>query len=159
MRRWLGQLLPFHTPEARHLALLFAIVYLAQGMWYLPDQTITIVLKERGLSAGQVATFFLLARFSWNVKPVYGLISDLVPLFGRRRQSYIWLSSALAAASGLALALTPAHPYAWLLLLFSVMGIGLAFTDVLIDALMVESGKPLGLTGAFQAIQIGRAHV
>jgi predicted MFS family arabinose efflux permease len=33
------------------------------------------------------------------------------------------------------------------------MGFGLAFTDVLTDALMVESGKPLGLTGAFQAVQ------
>jgi len=33
------------------------------------------------------------------------------------------------------------------------MGLGLAFTDVLVDALMVESGKPRGLTGAFQAVQ------
>ena len=133
--------------------MLFAIVYLAQGMWYLPEQPITIVLKERGLSASQVAFFFFVARSAWNVKPFYGLLSDLVPLFGRHRQSYVWLSSALAAGAGLALAVSPDHPYAWLLLLFSVMGLGLAFTDVLIDALMVESGKPLGLTGAFQSIQ------
>jgi predicted MFS family arabinose efflux permease len=33
------------------------------------------------------------------------------------------------------------------------MGFGLAFTDVLTDAVMVESGKPRGLTGAFQAAQ------
>ena len=33
------------------------------------------------------------------------------------------------------------------------MGLGLAFNDVLIDALMVENGKPLGLTGAFQSVQ------
>ena len=153
MRAWLGRLLPFHTPDARHLAMLFAIVYLAQGTWYLPDQPITTVLKERGLSASQVAFFFFIARFSWNVKPLYGLLSDLVPLFGRRRQSYVWLSSALAAGAGLTLAVSPDHSYAGRLLLFSVMGLGLAFTDVLIDALMVESGKPLGLTGAFQSIQ------
>jgi MFS family permease len=122
-------------------------------MWYLPDQTITIVLKERGLSAGQVATFYFVARFSWNVKPAYGLLSDFVPIFGRRRQSYFWLTSALAAGCGLSLALATAHPYAWLLLLFTAMGFGLAFTDVLTDAMMVESGKSLGLTGAFQAVQ------
>lgn len=33
------------------------------------------------------------------------------------------------------------------------MGLGLAFTDVLTDALMVEHGRPRGLTGAFQAVQ------
>ena len=37
------------------LAVLFGVVYFAQGMWYLTDQPITIVLKDRGLSAGQVA--------------------------------------------------------------------------------------------------------
>src|SRR5215475_10023786 len=90
---------PFQTPDAQRLAVLFAIVYFAQGMWYLPNQTLTIVLKERGLSAGQVAG------------------------------------------------------------LFTVMGLGLAFTDVLVDAVMVESGKPLGLTGAFQAVQWGAVYM
>ena len=33
------------------------------------------------------------------------------------------------------------------------MGFGLAFTDVLTDALMVENGRGLGLTGAFQSVQ------
>src|SRR5438876_4821495 len=33
------------------------------------------------------------------------------------------------------------------------MGLGLAFTDVLVDAMMVESGRPRGLTGAFQSVQ------
>ena len=75
---------PFKTPDARRLALLFGVVYFAQGMWYLPNQTITIVLKERGLSAGQVADFFLITIIPWLIKPVYGLLSDFVPLFGRR---------------------------------------------------------------------------
>jgi predicted MFS family arabinose efflux permease len=37
--------------------------------------------------------------------------------------------------------------------LFTVMALGLAFTDVLTDAMMVESGRPLGLTGSFQSVQ------
>src|SRR2546425_6615109 len=68
-------------------------------MWYLPTQTITIVLKERGLSAGQVADFFLISTVPWLVKPLYGLISDFVPLFGRRRKSYFLMTSGLAARS------------------------------------------------------------
>jgi predicted MFS family arabinose efflux permease len=36
---------------------------------------------------------------------------------------------------------------------YLIMALGLAFTDVLTDAIMVESGRPLGLTGAFQSVQ------
>ena len=148
----------FETPEARRLAGLFAIVYFAQGMWALPNQTLIITLKERGLSAGQVATVFTVVAIPWMIKPVYGLLSDFVPLFGQRRRSYLLLSSALAAGAGLALGLVAPHTYWWLVGLVTVMGLGLAFTDVVVDALMVENGKALGLTGAFQAVQWGAVY-
>jgi MFS family permease len=149
----LGRLHPFRTPEAQRFALLFAVVYCAQAMWYLPNQTITIELKDRGFSAGQVATFFGITTIPWLIKPVYGLISDFVPLFGRRRKSYFLVTTALAAVAGAALALLAGHPYGPMLLLFTIMGLGLAFTDVLTDAVMVETGRPRGLTGAFQSVQ------
>jgi MFS family permease len=149
----LDRLNPFRTADARRLAILFAIVYFSQGMWYLPNQTITIVLKERGLSAGQVAQFFSITTVPWLIKPVYGLLSDFVPLFGYRRKSYFLLTTALAALAGGALATLAGHTYWSLALYFTVMGLGLAFTDVLTDALMVENGKPRGLTGAFQSVQ------
>src|SRR5215831_10011437 len=129
----LDRLLPFRTPEIRRLAALFAVVYFAQGMWYLPNQTITIVLKERGLSAGQVAAFFTLTTLPWLIKPVYGLISDFAPLWGRRRQSYLVLTSAIAGVAGFALSGRAAPSYAWLAGLFGAMGLGVAFTDVLVD--------------------------
>jgi MFS family permease len=151
----LRRLHPFQTPDAQRLAILFAVVYFAQGMWSLPNQTLTITLKERGLSAGQVATFFTFSIIPWLIKPAYGLLSDFVPLFGRRRRSYLLLTSALAGGAGLAMGLVAPHSYWWLVGLFTVMGLGLAFTDVLVDALMVETGRPRGLTGAFQAVQWG----
>jgi MFS family permease len=146
---------PFTTPTAQRLALLFAVVYFAQGMWYLPNQAITVVLKERGLSAGLVADFFLLTTIPWLIKPVYGLVSDFVPLFGRRRKSYVVVMSTVALVAGAALALMRDHPFWPMAVLFTVMGFGLAFTDVLIDAVMVERGRPLGLTGPFQSVQWG----
>ena len=97
----LTRLNPFTTPEARRLGLLFGVVYFAQGMWYLPNQAVTVLLKDRGLSAGQVADFFLLATIPWLIKPVYGLLSDFVPLFGWRRKSYFLLATALASRRGL----------------------------------------------------------
>jgi len=170
---WFVRLNPFQTPGAQRLALLFGIVYFAQGMWYLPKQTITVVLKDRGLSAGQVADFFLIATVPWLIKPLYGLVSDFLPLAGYRRKSYFLLTSALAAGAGFTLAATglvrtgglttlsltvPGWGPVPLTLvegvgLFTVMAVGLAFTDVLTDAMMVETGRPLGLTGAFQSVQ------
>lgn len=149
----LARLQPFKSAEARRLALLFAVVYFAQGMWYLPNQTIRGTLKDQGFSAGQVDTFFLMATFAWNIKPVYGLISDFIPLRGRRRRSYFLLTTTLAALAGFTLAFSPSHPYWWLAALVALMGLGLAFTDVLTDALMVENGRAHGLTGAFQSVQ------
>jgi len=149
----LQRLNPFKTPDAQRLALLFGTVYFAQGMWYLPNQTITIVLKDRGLAAGEVADFFLVTTVPWLIKPLYGLISDFVPLWGRRRKSYYVLTTLLAIVAGVALALWTGHPYWPMALGFTIMGLGLAFTDVLVDALMVESGRPRGLTGAFQSVQ------
>jgi len=144
---------PFRTADTRRLATLFAVVYFAQGMWGLPTQPMTIVLKERGLTSGQVADFMLIATVPWLIKPAYGLLSDFVPLFGRRRKSYFLLTSALASASGVVLALLSEHSYWKMAGWYTAMGFGLAFTDVLTDALMVENGRPRGLTGAFQSVQ------
>jgi MFS family permease len=148
-----ARLNPFKTPDARRLAVLFAVVYFAQGMWNLPAQPMTIVLKERGLSASAVADFMLISTVPWLIKPVYGLLSDFVPLFGRRRKSYFVLSSGLASVSGIVLALMSEHTFWRMAGWYTAMGFGLAFTDVLTDALMVENGRPRGLTGAFQSVQ------
>jgi MFS family permease len=151
----LASLKPFgQSPEARRLALVFAIVYFAQGMWYLPNLSITFLLKDTfGLSAAQTATFFSITVIPWLIKPVYGLISDFVPLFGQRRKSYFLLTSGIATAMGLILGSMGSYTYWGVAIFFTLMGLGLAFTDVLTDALMVENGNRLGLTGQFQAVQ------
>jgi MFS family permease len=123
-------------------------------MWYLPNLSITFLLKDTfGFSAGQTAAFFSITVIPWLVKPVYGLVSDFVPLFGRRRKSYFLLTSGLAALMGFTLSVLPAHTYWRIAVFFTLMGLGLAFTDVLTDAMMVENGQRLGLTGPFQAVQ------
>jgi MFS family permease len=146
---------PFsESPETRRLALVFAVVYFAQGMWYLPNLSITFFLKERlGLSAAQTATFFAITVIPWLIKPAYGLISDFAPLFGQRRKSYFLLTSGIAAVMGFTLTMMGSYTYWGVAIFFTLMGFGLAFTDVLTDALMVENGQRLGLTGPFQAIQ------
>lgn len=145
---------PFRTPEGQRLAILFAVVYFSQGMYHVADQTLTLTLKERlGMSAAQVGTFGTITLVPWVIKPLYGVISDGFPLFGRRRKSYFLITCALATIACLGLAMLGVPTYWSLAALILIMGLGFAFTDVLTDAMMVENGKPLGLTGAFQSVQ------
>jgi predicted MFS family arabinose efflux permease len=62
------------------------------------------------------------------------------------------LMSTLGMGSWLALAFSSGHYYPVLLLVMACAST-LAFCDVMADALMVETGRPLGLTGSFQAMQ------
>src|SRR5947207_11969894 len=81
-------------------------------MWYLPNLPITFLLKDTfGLSAAQTATFFSITVIPWLIKPVYGFISDFVPLFGQRRKSYFLLTSGIAAAMGLILTMMGSYTY------------------------------------------------
>jgi len=146
---------PFQSPEARRLALLFAIVYFAQGMIYLPEQVVSIVFKERGLTAGQLAAFAWITTIPWFIKPVYGLLSDFVPLFGTRRRSYFLIMSAMAALAAVTVSLMPGASYVTLATMITLLWLGVGFTDVLTDALMVENGQRVGLTGVFQSVQWG----
>jgi MFS family permease len=145
---------PFKTADGRRLAMLFAVVYFSQGMYHVADQVLTLTLKETlGLSPAQVGTFGTIVLVPWVIKPIYGMMSDAFPLFGRRRKSYFLLTSALATLAGLGLWLHNEPTYWSLAAFMLIMGLGIAFTDVLTDAMMVENGKPLGLTGAFQSVQ------
>lgn len=147
------RLQPFNTPESRRLAALFGLAYFLQAVVYLPLQTVTIVLKENlGLSASQVAIFFMITAVPLILKPVYGLISDFIPLFGYHRKSYAVIASSLTALAAV-IGASADIGYLPLAIVLLATGLGIAFTDVVIDAVMVEKGRTLRLTGAFQSAQ------
>ena len=142
------------------LSAFFAAIYFVQGIAEpnagIANQPIFFLLKDGlHLSAAETATFLAIVAVAWNNKPIYGLISDFFPLFGYRRKSYLILASALAAAAWALLGSQTDYAYAPTLLILALCGLGLAFSDVLCDAVMVETGKPLGMTGRFQAVQWG----
>jgi len=147
------RLVPFYSPESRRLAAFFAVVYFAQGMWGLPNQALKMALKDRRVSASGIEAFFAAGTLPWLLKPVYGLLSDFVPIAGRRRTPYLVMACAVAAVSALVLGALDTVDPGQILVLYAAMALGLAFTDVLTDALMVEKGRPSGLTGPYQGVQ------
>lgn len=147
----------FWPKNVQRYSLFFALTYFVQGSIDLTaglaNQPVQYLLKEQlHLSAAQTGFFFGVIGLGWTIKPVYGLISDFFPLAGYQRKSYLLLMSALGAGSWFALTILPPQ-YNTVLVLLTLCAATLAFCDVMIDALMVEVGRPLALTGSFQAIQ------
>ena len=133
---------------------MYAVQGIAEPQAGLATQPLFFLLKdEMRLSAAESATFFALIGIAWTVKPLYGLLSDLVPLFGSRRRAYLLVTTAMAALGWVVLSLLPAYPWGLTLVILGLTGLGFAFTDVLCDAVMVEEGQARGLIAAFQSVQ------
>jgi len=151
---------PEHRPDPRQnparatsrLMLFFGIVYTVEGfcqakvgvVW----QPLTYYLKEvQGWDTVQIAASLAVLDVPWVVKPVYGIVSDFLPLFGYRRRSYLLLSSAAAIVAFLftAQTLAPAAIVSALLL----TSIAMAAASTVCGALLVENGQRYGASAAF----------
>src|SRR5213075_1639887 len=108
-----------------------------------------------GYSAASTAWFISVLSIAWAIKPLYGLLTDFVPLAGSRRRSYLLLTTAVAFISLTAVYFLPltSERAVLLLLLLLPSAVAIAFSDVVIDAMMIAAGQPLGMTGRLQSIQ------
>lgn len=150
--------------ETIRLAFLFGLIYFVQGVsdpnTGLVAQPDNSLLRRWGESPKQVATFAAILALPWCLKPLFGLLSDFVPLGRYRRKSYLVLTSVIALAGFGALYITPLPEGAkrpllsWLM----VSSLGIIFCDVVVDALMIETGQPRGITGRLQSVQWAAIH-
>ncbi len=98
-------------PTAELVAIL--MVYFVQGILGLARLAISFFLKdELGLSPAEVSALVGVAALPWMIKPLFGFISDGLPILGYRRRPYLILSGFLGVTSWAALA-TVVHS-AWL---------------------------------------------
>ncbi|MBX9689889.1 MAG: MFS transporter, partial [Candidatus Obscuribacterales bacterium] len=150
-----------NTPNAEssgkplsRLLLFFGLAYFCQhfGQAGLINQPLTYYFKEvLHYGADQIAAFFAIMTMPWVIKPLYGLISDSLPLGGYRRKSYLLLLN-LAAALGF-MSICGFGDTATIRMALLLTSFCTAFSDVAIDGLMVEFGKKTGKTAQFQSMQ------
>lgn len=139
--------------------MLFGVVYFVQGLGSPTDgllaQPVMALLKRSGFDAGDIAAFSAVAALPWAAKPLFGLLTDSVRLAGQRRRSWLVLATGASAAPffGLFAASATSVTLPLLLAFLLVATFGVAFADVVTDALMVEKGRPRGITGRLQAVQ------
>ncbi|KAK6130211.1 hypothetical protein DH2020_036021 [Rehmannia glutinosa] len=108
-----------------------AMVYFVQGVLGLSRLAVNFYLKDDlHLDPAETAIISGVSSLPWLVKPLYGFISDYLPLCGYRRRSYLVLSGLLGAFSWSLMATLVDSKYgvAFCILLGSL---SVAFSDVL----------------------------
>jgi MFS family permease len=133
------------------LMLFFALVYVVEGVGQvigLIAQPLTYYLKQKhGWSALQVTAYFALFNFPWIIKPLYGALSDLAPIFGYRRKAYLIAANVVAA--GAYLWSTQLTSPGELALALQLTAYAMATSSTVCGAVLVESGHTLGQAGRF----------
>ena len=141
------------------------VVYAAQGARLAAKLAAAIYLRSqleedfRQESSAKAAGIMAMAMLPWSLKPLYGLVTDTVPLFGYFRRSYLMASGLLGTCSWLLLAYSPDASWIGLgrptltLILLWLTNLATAFSDVVVDAMIArasktESGAPDLVAGA-----------
>jgi hypothetical protein len=127
--------------------------YFVQGTSTLTEIPILYFIKftlQMGDAGGQL--FDALRQSGWFVKPLWGIISDKIPLWGYHRKSWyilmafaatvFWLLNTLLSFVGITIPLI-------YLVTFNLAFATYAFVDVVCDALMVTYGRQAGRVGSF----------
>lgn len=121
------------------------------GLAFLPVASyLTDTLK---FSATQLASFQAIFLLPWFTKPLWGILTDGLPLWGYRFKSYLGLCYALVIISFIGLGCWPQPPANALLLGLLLISIGVACADVLADKLMVVEGHKRDRINRLQAAQ------
>ncbi len=134
-------------------------VYIVQGILGISRLAVSFFLKdELALSPAEVSALMGIAALPWVVKPVFGFISDGLPIFGYKRRPYLILAGLLGVAAWLYLA-TSVHTAATATLAIAMTSLSVAFSDVIVDSLIVERARneSLSKSGSLQSLCWGAA--
>lgn len=138
------------TPEL--IAIL--LVYFVQGVLGLGRLAISFFLKdELAMSPAEVSAMFGVVVIPWMIKPVFGFISDGVPILGYRRRPYMIFSGILGAFSWVALAKWVHTPLAATGAI-ALSSLSVAISDVIVDSLVVQrvQKESISSTGSLQSL-------
>lgn len=162
---------PAGAQSAAYLPLYLVAAYFGQGVaqhFCLIAQPLEyFLLKNEEYNAAQVAWFLSILMIPWIVKPVFGIVSDFLPLWGTRRRSYLLLAAVTASLGFLAMAslLTQDHHHMIVTLIsLTITSTAMALSTVVLCALVAAEshrqparGRKLFAlqAGAYYAASIG----
>jgi hypothetical protein len=120
-------------------------VYFVQGALGLSRLAVSFFMKdELHLSPTDMAAIGGVTSLPWVIKPIYGFLSDGVPIFGYKRRSYLIIAGIMGCLSWLALGtiVTDAQSAVAAIVIGSA---SVAVSDVVADSIVVEKSRVLAL--------------
>ena len=131
--------------------LFFGLVYVVEGIGQtggLIAQPLNYYLKQTfGWTPVQVTAYLTILNLPWIIKPIYGIVSDFLPLFGYRRKAYLVIAN--AAAAGACCWVTQITEPSELIFVLLLTAYAMAISSTLCGAILVENGQRLGASDAF----------
>jgi folate/biopterin transporter len=87
-----------------------------------------------------MSTIMGICTIPWMIKPLYGFISDSLPIFGYHRKPYIVMSGILGCAAWGCLG-TVAHTSTTATIMIVLSSVSVAISDVIVDSIVVERAR------------------
>lgn len=137
------------------------LVYVVQGILGLARLAVSFFLKDDlGLSPATVAALTGVAALPWTIKPLFGFVSDGLPIGGYRRRPYLVLSGLVGCAAWVALG-TVVQSAGGAIAAITVSSLSVAVSDVIVDSLVVERarGESQATAGTLQSLAWGASAV
>lgn len=123
---------------------LVCLIYFTQGFRSFVWTAVSYQLKDR-LKLSPSASQFVssIAFFPWSIKPIYGILSDCIPIKGRKRIPYLVIATLLSLFPWVILGLqeTIRNSRDQLVIFLLLQNLGSAMADVVIDAMIAEAAR------------------
>ena len=130
---------------------LFVSTFVSDGK--LARLPLQFLLKDRLHAPPEaMAAFFGLSGLAWYFKPLAGLLSDAVPLWGSRRRNYLLVSGLGGGLLWMLLGLVP-HRYGPLVWTLAAANVFAALASSVSGGLLVEEGQRQRLTGRLGSLR------
>ncbi|KAK5772476.1 probable folate-biopterin transporter 4 [Gossypium arboreum] len=121
---------------------LVCLIYFTQGFRSFVWTAVSYQLKDRlKLSPSASQFVFSVSFFPWSIKPIYGILSDCIPIKGKKRIPYLVISTVMSLVPWLILGINAStRSSIWhLMILLTLQNLGSAMADVVVDAMIAEA--------------------
>ncbi|KAJ0501127.1 putative MFS transporter superfamily, biopterin transporter family [Helianthus annuus] len=123
---------------------LVCLIYFTQGFRSFVWTAISYQLKYRLKLPSSASQFVTSISFvPWSIKPIYGIISDCIPIRGRKRIPYLVIATMFSLFPWVILGSVESvsNSKHQLMIFLLLQNTGSAMADVVIDAMIAEAAR------------------